>query len=414
MFKKTKGTTDFYPNEQFICDYIFSNLKNVAERFCFERVEPPMIESMELLTAKSGEEIKNQIFTIEKKGKEELGLRFEFTASLARMFAEKQKALIKPVKWYSFNRLWRYERPQAGREREFIQFNCEIYGSSNAKSDSELVVLAIESLKSLKLKEDDFIVRINNRKLLMGLLLAITTDDNIDKILRIVDKKEKISKDVFYKELDFLKKEEIKKIDDLFKLKFQDLDKFDMNALAREGYNSLKEIICYLEKIGYKNVLFDMSIVRGLDYYTGMVFEIFDEKKEFRALCGGGRYDNVIKAFGGEDTPATGFAIGYSTLSLLFEKKKLFPEYNQNIDYFLVAIDEKNYLDLFYIASKLRKKYNVLFDLTNRSLQKQLKYANQINAKKIIFIGSDEIKTGKYKIKCMATGKEIIKKINEL
>ncbi|MFP4402767.1 MAG: histidine--tRNA ligase [Nanoarchaeota archaeon] len=414
MIQKIKGTTDFYPEDQFICDYIYYNLKSVAEKFCFQRVEPPMIESIELLTAKSGDEIKNQIFTIEKKGKEALGLRFEFTASVARMFAEKQKALIKPVKWYSFNRLWRYERPQAGREREFFQFNCEIYGSSSSKSDSELIILAVECLKSLKLRENDFVVRINNRKLLMGLLTDIIDEDCIDKVLRVIDKKEKISKEDFYNELNFLDIKQIEKIENLFELKLENFKNYNLNSVAKEGFNSLIKIFENIRKVGYSNVMFDMSIVRGLDYYTGTVFEIFDIKKKFRAICGGGRYDNVIGEFGGTDTCATGFAIGYSTLNLLLESKKLIPKYEQNIDYFIVLINEDFVSDVFLIANKLRKKYDVLFDLTNKTIQKQLKFASKVNAKKIIFVGEDEIKTKKYKILDLNTKKTEFKKLDEI
>ncbi|MGM5482207.1 MAG: histidine--tRNA ligase [Nanobdellota archaeon] len=413
VFKKIKGTTDFYPREQLIQDKIYKIFEKKATHYNFTHVEPPAIESMDLLTAKSGEEIKNQIFPIEKKSKEYMGLRFEFTASIARMFIAKQKSVQKPVKWFSFNKAWRYERPQSGREREFFQFNVELLGSNSPLADAEVINLAIDSLTSLGASKADFNVKINNRKLLQGLLSEFIKDENISQVIRIIDKKDKISSERFEQELNEIgiTKESIKKIKDILNINWDDLKNIDMKKTAKEGYEELKQVkeLCYSDFLK-----FDISVARGLDYYTGTIFEIFDSDEKFRSLCGGGRYDSMIEKFGGEQCPATGFGMGYSTVKLFLEKKGLLPENEKKIDYFIAIIDQSCKQEAFKICSQLRKKNTVAIDLMDRSLAKQMKYADQINSKKVIFVGEQETQSNKIKIKDMESGEETYKKLNEL
>ena len=247
VFNKVKGSTDFYPKDKYIQNEIFSNFLKTARRFSFNEVESPAFEYMNLLTKKSGEEIKTQIFNLEKKSKEELGLRFEFTASLARMFIAKQKEIPKPVKWFSIGRVWRYEQPQAGRLREFYQYNVEIFGSKKPECDAEVINLAIESLLSLGLVKKDFFVNINNRKLIQGLLLDIVNKKDLEKVLRVIDKRSKISEKVFKEELSFLSKDKIKLILELLNFSFEDLEKYEMNDSARQGYDELKNILKQLQ-----------------------------------------------------------------------------------------------------------------------------------------------------------------------
>ncbi|MFW6383438.1 MAG: histidine--tRNA ligase [Nanoarchaeota archaeon] len=412
-FKKIKGATDYYPAEQLIQDCIYSDFAGVAKNYGFEHVEPPVLERIELLTAKSGEEIKEQIFPIEKRGKEEIGLRFEFTAGIARMFVQKQKSLSKPVKWFSFNKAWRYERPQSGREREFFQFNAELIGSDKVEADAELINMAIDCLCSLGLTKNDFFVKLNNRKLLYGLLQELVPEEKITPAIRIIDKKEKITKEQFQKELSDCGVNNTKDIENILYMSWEELsNEFNnMNETAKEGFNELKQITEY----AYKDFLkFDISIARGLDYYTGIVFEIFDTNQELRALGGGGRYDNMIEVFGGEKCPATGFGLGYSPLLLYLEKKNLLPEYKKEYDYFVINVSYEYKKDAIKIANKLREKNSVLVDLMGRNLGKQLKHANSAGAKKVIFVGEEEMKKGNIKLKDMETGEEKELKLSEL
>ncbi len=410
-FRRVKGTVDYFPEDRLLQNMVFDIFRSAAIRYGFSEVEAPALESMPLLAAKSGEEIKKQIFTLDKRSGEELGMRFEFTASLARMFVERQKSLAKPVKWFSLGRMWRYEQPQAGRLREFYQFNAEIFGSGRPESDAEAISLAIESLKALGLTKKDFFVNINNRKLLQGLLLDIIPKSRLADVLRAIDKREKITEQEFDKELSFLEKQKIIKIKELLQQDLDALDYSSMNNMAREGYDELKSVLGFL---GRDIVRFSISTARGLAYYTGTVFEVYDAKGKYRALAGGGRYDRMIELFGGQSTPATGFAMGYATLLLLLKEKGLLPKISLGPDYYIAVVSDDIRKEALKLASGLRKKYSVDIDLMKRTLSKQLKYADSIGARKVIVLGPDELKSREVKIKDMATGKEKRIKISSL
>jgi len=405
-FQSPKGTEDYYPEQRNTQKRIFDAMTKVAVKYGFREVEPPVIENLRLLEAKQGEEIKSQIFVLEKKGEEHLALRSEFTPSLARMFVEKQKILPKPVKWFCANRVWRYERPQAGRMREFFQFNVECFGSDKPEADAEVLCVMIDMLKSVGLSDKDFTVFVNNRKLLEELLYEIIAKDKIPEVFHIIDKNDKITKEEFEKELSDLKieKEKAKKIEKLIQI--EDVDEIEAKSdAAKEALDNIKKIFSLLgEK--KKCVKLNLGIVRGLAYYTGTVFEAFDTKRKFRALGGGGRYDQLIELYGGEPTAATGFGIGYSTLTLLLQEKKILPEPVFYADYFIATVTDELRPKAFEIAEKLRKEGIVEIDIMGRKLAKQLQYANNIKARNVIILGPDEMKEGKAIIKEMETGKE--------
>ena len=412
MYQKPKGTVDFYPDEQAVKNSLFDSFRRVCWKYGFREVEGPAIENFELIKAKSGEEIKNQMFMIEKKGEERLAMRAEFTPSLARMFIQKQKEIQKPVKWFACSRVWRYERPQAGRLREFYQMNLEMYGSGNPSADAEIINVAIDFLKSLGLTAKDFFVKINNRKLLQGLLKDLVRESQIEAVMRIIDKKNKVSDKDFN---DMLKKagvSNIKAIDKIFKAKkIEEVGKLPKNKLAEEGYEELKAAYELLDKTC---VRIDLSTARGLAYYTGTVFEFYDTKEKFRAVCGGGRYDTMIEQFGGQKCPAAGYGLGLSTLLLLLEEKGKLPKPSLNPDYYIAVVSENVRKDATGIASKLRKESYVEIDLVGRSLSKQISHASALKAKSLIVIGEDEIKKGEVKVKDMESGKEKKVRIKDL
>jgi histidyl-tRNA synthetase len=260
------------------------------------------------------------------------------------------------------------------------------------------------------LTSDDFYVRINNRKLLQGILEEYALKENVEKLISLVDKKSKISKAEFEKGLkDF----GVKDVDGLKKiLETDNLDDIKIsNELAKQGLEELRNVMKFVDK----NFLWlDLTTARGLAYYTGTVFEIFDKKGKFRAIAGGGRYDEMVKLFGGEDCPATGFGLGYSTLSLLLKEKNLLPKSELGVDYFIAIVNEDAKEKALEIANKLRKKYKVDVDLMQRNLGNQFKYANAIKAKNVIVIGPDEISKGVVKIKNMGSGKEEETQIDKL
>ena len=319
MYQKPKGTRDYYPEEKEVFNRIADSFRQSAKKYGFREVEAPAIETMDLLTAKQGDEIKSQIFILEKKGDEEFGLRPDITVPVTRMFIQKQFELPRPVKWFYITRMWRYERPQQGRLREFYQFGTEIYGPATPEADAEMISLAIDSLCSLGLKKKDFVVKINNRVLLQSLIEGIGIEkSSMDNVFRIIDKKAKISVEEFDIELgkiiDPAKIKEIKGI-----LAIRSLSKIKKDT---PGLENLQKVMDAL-KARKDFIELDLSTARGLAYYTGTVFEIFDRKGEFRSIAGGGRYDGLVQLLGSQKTPACGFGLGFATLTLLLEEKKL-------------------------------------------------------------------------------------------
>lgn len=412
-FQNPKGTVDFYPEEKNLQKIIFNKLRETAKRFNFLEIESPVFETLELLKKKSGEEVSKQIFTLEKKGSEEFALRFDMTVPAARMFATRQKSLQKPAKWFYIDKNWRYEQPQKGRLREFYQFGVEVFGSNSPIADAEVISLAINALLDLGLSKDDFVVYISNRKLLTGLLLTRIKEDQLENVLAVIDKFRKLSKTDFVKSLIDcnLNKGQAEEILEI--IEKNEFEETKLSKLGQEGLAELNSVIELLKK--YKDcVKIDLSTVRGLAYYTGTVFEIFDKDREFRAVCGGGRYDNLIGLFGGDMTGATGFGMGYSTLSLLLEKKGLLPKTSEGPEYFVAYIKKEFVKDAYELALTLRKKYSVEIDLNVRNLGNQLQYANGVKAKKVIFVGEDEVKSQKFKVKDMQAGTEKLVPYDEL
>src|SRR3989344_428679 len=192
-FQKPKGTQDFYPEDKALQNKIFNILRSVAQKYNFQEIESPAFENIEVLTKKEGEEITSQIFTLEKRGEEKFGLRFDLTVPAARMFIAKQKEIPKPVKWFYLSRMWRYEQPQTGRLREFYQLSAEIFGSDRPEADAEAISLLIDCFLALGLTANDFLVKINNRKLLQGIVAELVPQENITKVITLIDKKEKLS-----------------------------------------------------------------------------------------------------------------------------------------------------------------------------------------------------------------------------
>lgn len=414
-FQAVKGMKDWYPEDKFTFNWMASAFRQMAVKYGFLEIESPAIESLSLLCEKEGEEIKQQIFTLEKKGSEQLGLRFDLTIPMARMFITKQKELPKPVKWFSVSRMWRYEAPQKGRLREFYQFGVEIFGSDKSMADAQVISLIIDSFQALGLTSKDFYVKLNNRNLLQGLLEGLGIG-NISDAMTIIDKMAKISEEEFVAELEKLKlsQTQIKELSQL--LKTRDLKTLkNLNSLAEQGKWELQGVLDILQD-KQEFIQVDLTVARGLAYYTGTVFEFYDREGKYRALAGGGRYDKMIQSFGGEPCQATGFGIGFATLGLLLDEKMLVPPVDLGIDYYIAPIkDDPKVISLaIKISTQLRKNCRVDVDLMQRSMPKQFDYANKIKAKNIIILGENELKTNMVTIKNLETGKEEKKKISEL
>lgn len=408
--QRAKGADDYYPEENSVKNKIFQIWRDTAKKFGFKEVETPVFEPLELLTKDSGDEIVSQLFTFEKRGSENLGLRYDGTAPCTRLFMQSQKELPKPIKWFYIEKMWRYERPQAGRMREFYQFGAEFFGSDKPGADAELISLLYNLLINMGLKPKDFKIKFNNRKLLQGILLSFVTKDKLIPALRLIDKKSKIDEKEFDKGLKELGIKDFKKLKEILEIKtIADLRALEKDGLAQEGFLEMKQIYDLVKD----KVVIDLTIARGLGYYTSTVFEVFDKDEKFRALAGGGRYDNMVGKIGGIDTPATGFAMGLTTITLLLKDKNLLPKSDDGVDYFIMPIGD-TFAEAMTIADKLRKNYSVDIDVTGKSLGKLFAYAEKVKAKNAIILGDDELKQGIIKIKNLKTGKEEQKNITEL
>lgn len=404
-----KGTFDFYPAEKYAKEAVLDTLRQVAERAGFLWVETPALETVKLLTRKSGEEVKNQIFLIEQRGSEQFGLRFDMTVPLTRMFMKKQKEIPKPVKWCYTTRMWRYEAPQRGRLREFYQYGVEMFGAQTAASDAEIIQLLLSSLFALGIKEKDIVLKINNRKLVQGLLFDLVPKEIMNDVLRIIDRSPKTTEEDVIQQLEKVGVKKVKEVMRILSLRgkpkevIKDLQSYPLNTLAQEG---LHEINAVVELVSSPCLVIDVSTVRGLAYYTGLVFECFDKEGKYRALAGGGRYDDLVQLLGGESTSAIGFAIGYATLSLLLNDLNLCLTKLKIPKYYIAVVDEKVRKYARTIAEQLRKIDVVEMDIMARKVGKQVEYANLLGIPYVIFIGPDEMKQKKVKLRDMKTGKE--------
>jgi len=398
-----KGFRDFYPSDQRKQNYIFKIWKSVALKYGFEEFSAPVLEPIELFN-KSGQEIPEQMYTLKDKSDRQLALRPELTPSLARMINENPN-LPKPIKWFSIPECFRYENIQTGRSRSFFQFNLDIIGTTSMKADAEVIVTTIKIMESFGLTQKDFYIRISNRKFMDDFLKELGIKDS-KPIFRIVDKINKISISEFQKELkdNNLNDDQIKQLNKFLLIR-------DLKDIKNQspGLEELKQLFKYLKDFDVsKYCQLDLTISRGFDYYTSTIFEVFDKSLKFRALAGGGRYDNLA------NLPGVGYGMGDIVLQVLLEDKKKLPKIENDLDYYIVLVNEEMFSTGVKIAEKLRENNRVELDLTERNLGKQLNYANSKNAKKVIIVGPEELKKNKVRIRDMKTGKESLKEIAKL
>lgn len=396
-FQPPRGTRDFLPEDMMKRQFIVDTARNVFEKWSFDPLDTPAFEDFELLTAKGGEAIKDEIYYFKDKSDRDLGLRFDFTVPLARVVAGTQ--LPKPFRRYQLGPVWRYDRPGSGRYREFWQADIDIVGAAGPEADAEVVACACTVLQKLNIS--NFFVRVNNRKIINAFLDQLSLKPDI---MRTIDKLEKIGEEEVKKELKSKDVDE-EKIKAMMKfIKIKDIDKavsLIKDEKGKEGIDELYVLVKSLEKFGFF-VVVDMSLVRGLDYYTGNIFEIMQQGSNL-SITAGGRYDKMIEAFGGKPTPATGISLGVDRLANLvqldFGKTK--------VDVCVVNVDGKSKSKCMEIAMQLREfGVNVEYDIMDRTLAKQLEYANSKGIKFVIVIGEKEIKSSVVKLRNMESGTE--------
>ncbi|CAA9331457.1 MAG: Histidyl-tRNA synthetase, partial [uncultured Gemmatimonadetes bacterium] len=343
-----------------------------------------------------------------------VALRPEMTPTLARMAGARAGGMRKPIKWFSLPQLFRYERAQRGRLREHFQLNFDILGEEDVAADAELLAAAIDILRVLGLSADDFVARISDRRLLRALLLhAGTPEDQLILVYNIVDKLERDPREVIAKRLTGeagLTDEAAERVLDIFR--YTDFD------AVRQAYGSTEGVGPEIERMGQffgalwamglgDYVRFDLSIVRGLAYYTGIVFELFDARGELRAICGGGRYDNLLKQIAGVDLPALGFGMGDVVLTELLRDRGLLPSTKQSVDYYLIAVTPEQRDEMLALAHRLRETgASVEYGLKQQGIGKQFKNASAVGARRTVVLGPDELADGVAVVKEMETGQE--------
>lgn len=411
-----KGTRDFYPEDMAIREYIFTTWEKSCKKYGFEKFDAPLFESLELFTQKSGDEIEKQLYSFEDKGGRKIALRPEMTPSLARMVANKGMALKKPVRWYSIPRLFRYEKMQKGRLREFFQLNMDILGIDSTTADADLIAAAIGMMRDLKLDNNDFSVRVSSRDLLEELFLHTGVEkEKLPSLYALLDKLHKLPEDEFSRQLlETCGSEDMAdKIGKVLKVKTLE----DVRSINSElpSLKTLDELFTLLNAYGFSQyVEFDIGIVRGLAYYTGIVFELFDKKRSMRAIAGGGRYDKLVGLYGGPDTPAIGFAAGDVVLLDLLKEKGVLPELPGRSNIFVVTFN-KSRPELAISTTQLMREagFSAEYSLKPGNIGKQMKQADAAGSKVVIFVGGDEEAENKVKVKNMQNGNdELVDKSN--
>lgn len=408
------GFRDFYPEQLATRNYLMSVWRDVARRYGFVEYDGPPLEPLELYTKKSGDEIVGQLYTFTDKGDRQVALRPEMTPTLARMVSVKAESMRKPIRWFSVPQLFRYERQQKGRLREHFQLNVDILGEGSVAADAELLAVAIDVMRALGLTSQDVRARVSDRRLLTALLSHVgVKKSELPAVFAAVDKAGREPRDVTLAKVEkaVSDSEARRGVGGILR------NATNLTALANEFADSpkvveeigrMREYFGFLDALGVGDwVDFDLSIVRGLAYYTGKVFELFDAKGEFRAICGGGRYDDLLSTIGGVDLPALGFGMGDVVLTELLKARDLLPSADLGTEYWVAAEDESLLPEVMTVAGRLRAKArSVEYALKSQTLARQLKTASSAGVKNVVLLRREDYANGNVTLKTLADGSE--------
>ncbi len=408
-----KGTRDYYPADKRVQNYIFDVWKQVSQRFGYEEYGAPMLEPLEVYTAKSGQELASeQTYTFTDRGNRTVAIRPEMTPSVSRMIAARRQEMAYPARLFSIANFMRYERPQRGREREFWQLNADIFGAEGAHAEAEVITLGYEVMKAFGAHDDMYVIKVNNRKLINFMMAQYLGLDatQAQLMIRLFDRKDKINNEDFRDQAAAIFGEQLasaglNKIVALLSAKSMG----ELPAEIRESsaVKEVQELFTLLERAGVKNAMFDITLMRGFDYYTGTVFEFFDLHPENnRSLFGGGRYDGLVGLFGAEPISAVGIAPGLSMTELFLQSHNLVPALPSTTEIYVVVLGDA-LKGASKLATDLRSEgVNVELDITGRKLDKQLKTAIKKDIPFIVFVGDDELQTEVYPFKDTKSAEE--------
>lgn len=402
IIQPLKGTRDFYPELMAMRTWIYNTLRQVSESFGYQEYEAPLLESIELYAAKSGEELVNQqSFVFPDRGGDLITLRPEMTPSLARMVAQRQNQLVFPLRWWSFGPFWRYEKPQKGRTREFFQWNIDLIGPDTPEADAEMIALVATFFKQVGLSPDTVVILVNDRSLTNAELINIgIQQESLTDCLNLIDRRGKLSPDEWhaYAHEAGLSDKQV-----------EGMESFLADEHLWLKSERLVRIFDALEAFGVREyVEYDPNIIRGLLYYTSTVFEAFDREGEVRrAILGGGRYDNLLSAVGGDSVPAVGFAMGDVVINLILEKHNLLPKSLEACPakVLVTVFDQELQKTSLLLSSEIRQAgIAVMCYPELAKLPKQFKYADRMGIRLVAVIGPDEVDNGLVTIKDLVEG----------
>ncbi|TVR64369.1 MAG: histidine--tRNA ligase [Gemmatimonadales bacterium] len=421
-FARLPGFRDFPPEELGLRSHLFEAWRRVAARYGFQEYDAPPLEPLSLYVEKSGEEIVGQLYNFTDKGGREVSLRPEMTPSLARVLGDRSRSMPKPIRWFSIPQLFRYERQQRGRLREHFQWNVDLVGAAGPEADAEVLAVALDGLRELGLDAHHIRARVSDRRLLAGILGALgVPESSLLAAYGVVDKIEREPRERILQRLTDeveLPREVAEAVAGLFDA--PELDaveaRFGQDPAVAPHLASLRSFLEILGDLGFgEYVDFDLTIVRGLAYYTGVVFEIFDRAGEFRAVAGGGRYDRLLELVGGESLPAVGFGMGDVVLSDLLRERGLAPDTSHSVDHFIVTIGDEQASLARRIAASLRGRgRSVVYGVRGQSVRKQFSAASNEGAREVLVLGPDEVSRGVAVVRSMDSGAEREVRISEL
>jgi histidyl-tRNA synthetase len=400
--KALPGFRDFYPEDLTLRNHIFATWRSVAQRYGFEEYDGPPLESLELYTQKSGDEIVGQLYSFKDKGDRDVALRPEMTPTLARMVAARVQALKKPIRWFSIPQLFRYERQQRGRLKEHFQLNMDIIGEAGPLADAELMAAAVDIMRGFGLGPGDVQLRVSDRRVLKALLIGRgVTEAQLPTAFAVIDRSERVPKNVLEEMLRDAGygKRETSAVFEIAELRGPDAKVF---GVAGEVAEPLAQAIQALHAMGLGDfVTVDLTIVRGLAYYSGIVWELFDAKKELRAIAGGGRYDGLL------DLPALGFGMGDVVLGELLKERGVAPKASTELGAFLIAVGGDDVAWILRLAHAMRERgIAVEYGLRHAGVRKQLELAAARGAPRAVIIGPEERQAGLAVVRDLNAGTE--------
>ncbi len=417
-----KGARDFYPEDKRLQKWMFSKWREVAELYGYEEYDAPILEPTELYASKTSEEIVNeQTYSFTDRGGRNVTIRTEMTPSVSRMVAGQRQELAYPLRWYSIPNLWRYERPQRGRLREFWQLNVDLFGVEGIAADFEMIQVSNSIMKSFGAKPSMFTIKINSRKLTNYIFEEYfkLDDVQVETLIRLIDKMHKIDRGEFSAKLDAVlapSQREDGTEDRIFELlEVKTIDQLPEAVQTHESVQSLRQLLELAAAGGITNIEFDVTLMRGFDYYTDIVFEVNDTHPENnRSMFGGGRYDGLVGLFGVETIPTVGFGMGDATLYNFLLLHELMPNLTSDIDVYVILIGDV-YAKSQKIVDLLREmEINTAVDISSRKMDKQLRSASKKGVRYVLFIGEQELETGQYKLKDLQTGNEEVHSLERL